>query len=115
MQNKTRGFTRALFPYAAEPTAATPATLETEEPAQQQGGLTFAGESRSKDPTGPVIPDAELEGFDDDPSLIKVVDRRWYERNKHVFPMSAWQDFDPEKDYASGPRTDAQGNAYFNR
>jgi protein FAM50 len=29
----------------------------------------------------------------------KVVERRWYERNKHIFPASRWEVFDPTKDY----------------
>lgn len=29
----------------------------------------------------------------------KVVERVWYERNKHIFPASRWEVFDPEKDY----------------
>lgn len=29
----------------------------------------------------------------------KVVERRWYERNKHIFPASRWEIFDPNKSY----------------
>jgi protein FAM50 len=29
----------------------------------------------------------------------KVVERRWYDRNKHIFPASRWEVFDPNKDY----------------
>jgi protein FAM50 len=29
----------------------------------------------------------------------KVVERRWYERNKHIFPASRWELYDPVKDY----------------
>lgn len=29
----------------------------------------------------------------------KIVERRWYERNKHIFPASRWEVFDPAKDY----------------
>jgi protein FAM50 len=25
----------------------------------------------------------------------KVVERRWYEKNKHIFPASRWEPFDP--------------------
>jgi len=28
-----------------------------------------------------------------------VVERRWYERNKHIFPASRWEVYDPEKVY----------------
>eukprot|EP00736_Rhodelphis_marinus_P009426 Rmarinus@m.22087 len=29
----------------------------------------------------------------------KVVERRWYERHKHIFPASRWEVFEPGKDY----------------
>lgn len=29
----------------------------------------------------------------------KVVDRHWYNRNKHIFPASRWEVYDPEIDY----------------
>lgn len=31
----------------------------------------------------------------------KVVERQWYERNKHIFPASRWEIFDPAKEYGS--------------
>ncbi|KAK2614800.1 hypothetical protein N8I77_001601 [Diaporthe amygdali] len=54
-----------------------------------------------------------LEGADEDPAFTKVVDRRWYERNKHIYPASVWQEFDPEKDYTSEIRRDTGGNTFF--
>lgn len=54
-----------------------------------------------------------LEGANEDPTFTKVVDRRWYERNKHIYPASMWQDFDPEKDYTSEIRRDTGGNTFF--
>lgn len=57
--------------------------------------------------------DKNLEGADDDPNFTKVVDRRWYERNKHIFPASVWEEFDPGRDYGRGVRKDAEGNAFF--
>ncbi|CAF9916970.1 MAG: hypothetical protein HETSPECPRED_003061 [Heterodermia speciosa] len=54
-----------------------------------------------------------LEGATDDPNFTKVVDRRWYERNKHIFPASVWEEFDPGKDYSKGRRRDMEGNAFF--
>ncbi|EXJ94292.1 hypothetical protein A1O1_02686 [Capronia coronata CBS 617.96] len=57
----------------------------------------------------------ELEGQNDDPTLTKVVDRRWYERNKHIYPASLWKEFKAGKEFeelAKG-RRDAQGNAFF--
>ncbi|KAI1109863.1 XAP5-domain-containing protein [Nemania sp. NC0429] len=59
------------------------------------------------------IPDDSLEGASDDPTLTRVVDRRWYERNKHIYPASMWQDFDPEKDYQKEIRRDLGGNTFF--
>ncbi|CAG8479578.1 8736_t:CDS:10 [Ambispora gerdemannii] len=29
----------------------------------------------------------------------KVVERNWYEKNKHIFPASRWEIYDPEKNY----------------
>ena len=29
----------------------------------------------------------------------KVVERRWYEKNKHIFPASRWESYDPAKEY----------------
>ena len=31
----------------------------------------------------------------------KVVERRWYDRNKHIFPASRWEVFDPAKNYGT--------------
>ncbi|KAI0529938.1 XAP5-domain-containing protein [Xylaria digitata] len=59
------------------------------------------------------FPIESLEGGLDDPTMTKVVDRRWYERNKHIYPASMWQDFDPEKDYQKEVRRDPGGNTFF--
>ena len=59
------------------------------------------------------VPDADLEGHEHDPTVTKVVDRRWYERNKHIFPASVWEEFEPVKNYASAVRRDTGGNAFF--
>ncbi|TGJ83616.1 hypothetical protein E0Z10_g5155 [Xylaria hypoxylon] len=58
-------------------------------------------------------PVESLEGAFDDPTMTKAVDRRWYERNKHIYPASMWQDFDPEKDYQKEVRRDPGGNTFF--
>lgn len=55
----------------------------------------------------------DLEGASDDPAFTKVVDRRWYERNKHIYPASVWQEFEPDKDYQKEVRRDLGGNAFF--
>eukprot|EP00184_Porphyridium_aerugineum_P002277 CAMPEP_0184697464 /NCGR_PEP_ID=MMETSP0313-20130426/4428_1 /TAXON_ID=2792 /ORGANISM="Porphyridium aerugineum, Strain SAG 1380-2" /LENGTH=341 /DNA_ID=CAMNT_0027156271 /DNA_START=35 /DNA_END=1060 /DNA_ORIENTATION=+ len=36
----------------------------------------------------------------EDSHSAKVVERRWYERNKHIFPASRWELYDPEKTYS---------------
>ena len=50
---------------------------------------------------GPVSQpnDEELEGANTDPALTKVVDRRWYEKNKHIFPASLWREYEPGEDF----------------
>lgn len=101
-----------LFDYSAEvpPAAVAAAAAAGTEPESKtaQPLLTQAkGRSRG-------LPDFRtLEGASDDPTLTKVVDRRWYERNKHIYPASVWQEFDPEKDYQSEIRRDTGGNAFF--
>ena len=30
----------------------------------------------------------------------KVCVRHWYDKNKHIFPASRWEAYDPEKDYS---------------
>ena len=58
----------------------------------------------------------DLEGKDAEPSLTKVVDRRWYEKHKHIFPASLWKNYevgDGFEDRAAQSRRDAQGNAFF--
>ncbi|KAL9107403.1 MAG: hypothetical protein Q9227_007687 [Pyrenula ochraceoflavens] len=43
----------------------------------------------------------DLEGKDAEPTLTKVVDRRWYERNKHIFPASMWKGFEIGQEFES--------------
>lgn len=60
--------------------------------------------------------DDNLEGAEKDPTMTKVVDRRWYEKNKHIFPASLWQEYEPGKEFEekmSTSRRDAQGNVFF--
>ena len=87
---------KLLFDYSSEATPTVSAT----------SGPGAAGLSRA-----PGI--SELEGASDDPTITKVVDRRWYQRNKHIYPANVWQDFDPEKDYSKDIRRDPGGNAFF--
>ena len=41
--------------------------------------------------------DVRVEKDDSHPG--KVVERRWYERSKHIFPASRWEFYDPTKNY----------------
>lgn len=62
------------------------------------------------------IPGQErLEGRDDDPIYTKVVDRRWYEKNKHIFPASTWKEFKMGKEFedTAKQRKDVEGNNFF--
>ncbi len=40
-----------------------------------------------------LVSDATIEKDESHPG--KVVQRSWYERNKHVFPASRWEIYDP--------------------
>ncbi|OWK49484.1 Protein FAM50A-A, partial [Lonchura striata] len=42
-----------------------------------------------------LLSDATVEK--DESHAGKVVLRSWYEKNKHIFPASRWEPFDPEK------------------
>lgn len=81
-------------------------------PRPEESDLLTTAESKAA--AARNLPDiSTLEGANDDPNSTMVVDRRWYERNKHIYPASTWQDFDPEKDYSAEVRRDAGGNAFF--
>jgi protein FAM50 len=40
-----------------------------------------------------MVSDATVEKDESHPG--KVVQRHWYERNKHIFPASRWEVYDP--------------------
>jgi len=44
-----------------------------------------------------MVSDATVEK--DESHAGKVLLRSWYERNKHIFPASRWEPYDPEKNY----------------
>jgi len=44
-----------------------------------------------------LVADATIEKDESHPG--KVVERAWYERNKHIFPANRWEVYDPDKDY----------------
>ena len=127
--NRAGGYNQQpIFAYSAEPTAATPPQLllstsqesskattpQPETTASSSAHLSTASTRKQVAAALPAaLPDASLEGYLDDPSLTKVVDRRWYERNKHIYLASLWEDFDPARDYSKGVRKDGEGNALF--
>ncbi|KXH46893.1 hypothetical protein CNYM01_00739 [Colletotrichum nymphaeae SA-01] len=101
-----------LFNYKADAPPKKDGPEPDEAPAAPSGGLTTAAALKAA--AVKALPDINtLEGATDDPTLTKVVDRRWYERNKHIYPASMWQEFDPEKDYDTEVRKDAGGNTFF--
>ena len=98
---------KPLFDYSAEAPNAMTAAGGDGDAGISNVALAVSGLDRGRsDPS-------DLEGALDDPTYTKVVDRRWYERNKHIYPATLWQDFDPEKDYQKEIRRDLGGNAFF--
>ena len=115
IMNKSKGpGGKVLFDYATKP----PATMD-EEAEKKEDGTTpddydpLSRPTAAKAKPKSTTPITELEGANDDPSFTKVVDRRWYEKNKHIYPASVWQTFDPEKDYLKEVKRDVGGNAFF--
>ncbi|KAM3515960.1 hypothetical protein MY11210_000500 [Beauveria gryllotalpidicola] len=106
VMNKTIGpGGKRLFDYSAEAPEKPDAASE-----MLPGGLSTAADVKASKSLPNI---SSLEGADEDPLETKVVDRRWYERNKHIFPASTWQEFDPEMDYANQIRKDGGGNTFF--
>lgn len=110
--NRITGFNGPLFNYSAQPTTATPAAKKADVEADSVAYDPF-NQSRKNKSKESTVPDEELEGFGDDPTITKVVDRRWYEKNKHIFPASAWAEYAPDKDLSKVQRKDTEGNAFF--
>lgn len=105
-----------IFTFSAERTSATPTFLPEEvaaavDPAAYDP-LARKDKEDKEDKTNKV-PDNELEGFNDEPQASKVVDRRWYERNKHIYPMSTWEEYNAKQDYKNGVKKDTEGNSFF--
>jgi protein FAM50 len=116
IMNKNKGPSgQILFDFSATPTTSAPNRSNIPTETALEGGLLSKASRVSKDNAGAdEKPDYKyLEGCDDDPTYTKVVDRRWYERNKHIFPASVWEDFDPERDPSKEVRRDQGGNAFF--
>ncbi|KIW06702.1 uncharacterized protein PV09_02402 [Verruconis gallopava] len=111
--NKTEGYSGPLFNISADRTAGTPPDGDDEEEEINPATYDPLAKQRTKGISKSVVPDEQLEGFYDDPTSTKLVDRRWYEKHKHIYPASIWQEFDPTKDYRTAKRTDRQGNTFF--
>jgi protein FAM50 len=112
LSNNILGFNGPIFDYSSQPTAATPVSVDEIATAETSAYDPFDRSTKASD-KGPRFPAAELEGAQDDPTITKVVDRRWYERNKHIFPASVWEEYTPEKEFSKIRRKDAEGNAFF--
>ncbi|CAO2650271.1 Nn.00g015630.m01.CDS01 [Neocucurbitaria sp. VM-36] len=110
--NRVTGFSGLLFDYSAQPTKGTPVSTDAEAD-EDPANYDPLNQSRKNKGKESSIPDDELEGFNDEAAITKVVDRRWYERNKHIFPASAWTEYAPDKDLSKLQRKDAEGNAFF--
>jgi protein FAM50 len=110
--NRVTGFEGLLFDYSAQPTKASPSATDAD---AETDPATYdpLAQSQKKKSKESGIPGEQLEGYSDDPAHTKVVDRRWYERNKHIFPASAWAEYAPDKDLSKVQRKDTEGNAFF--
>jgi len=110
---------KLLFDYSADaPRNATDITTQTTTPdepsTKPNAGLSQPKITENSGGGVRVLSDiTSLEGCSDDPAFTKVVDRRWYQRNKHIYPANTWQQFDPEKDYQGEIKRDPGGNAFF--
>eukprot|EP00532_Pseudo-nitzschia_australis_P012357 CAMPEP_0168206618 /NCGR_PEP_ID=MMETSP0140_2-20121125/1042_1 /TAXON_ID=44445 /ORGANISM="Pseudo-nitzschia australis, Strain 10249 10 AB" /LENGTH=355 /DNA_ID=CAMNT_0008132783 /DNA_START=75 /DNA_END=1142 /DNA_ORIENTATION=- len=63
--------------------------------ARGKSGPLFHFDVRDDIQVGPT--DVRIEKDESHPG--KVVERSWYERNKHIFPASRWEVYDPAKNY----------------
>ncbi|KAF3005659.1 hypothetical protein E8E13_004040 [Curvularia kusanoi] len=109
--NTIPGFDGPVFDWSAQPTKATPTIGQPEEEVSMDDYDPLNPKKTKEKESG--LPNEQLEGFHDDPSMAKVVDRRWYEKNKHIFPASVWEEYSPDKTFTKAGRTDAEGNRFF--
>ena len=65
--------------------------------ARGKSGPLFCFDVHDDIRTGAV--DSRVEKDESHPG--KIVDRKWYERNKHIFPASRWEVYDPRKEYGT--------------
>ena len=106
--NRTEGPNGLLFDYPSplEAGGGANANINTTNQTTNSGTTGANGAGADKDKPTLII-------GTEDGSMTKVVDRRWYERNKHIFPASVWTNFDPAKDYKGMVRRDRDNNAFF--
>lgn len=109
--NSIPGFDGPVFNWSAQPTKATSTVRHSEEEINIDE-YDPLNPKKNKDKDSGFL-NEELEGFHDDPSATKVVDRRWYEKNKHIFPASVWEEYSPDKAFTKAGRKDAEGNMFF--
>lgn len=74
--------------------------------ARGKSGPLFSFDVHEDVRLGPI--DARVETDESHPG--KVVERRWYDRNKHIFPASRWEVYDPTKDYGGYTIADRNKN-----
>ncbi|KAL9100838.1 MAG: hypothetical protein Q9163_003828 [Psora crenata] len=112
IMNKTVGPSgKPLFDYTS---TATVKDSPVRAPAEEDyDPISVPGRAKPKKKGQVTEADQHLEGVGDDPNLTKVVDKRWYNRNKHIFPASVWEEYNPGKDYSKSVKKDAKGNAFF--
>lgn len=58
-----------------------------------------------------LVSDASIEK--EESHAGKVLMRSWYERNKHIFPASRWEPYDPTKTYDKYTVSDKNKKWYF--
>lgn len=62
-------------------------------------------ETRAMGKTGPLfvweaqneVPNSNVSKESRESHCVKIVERRWYDSNKHIYPMNRWEAFDPLK------------------
>ena len=65
--------------------------------ARGKSGPLFTFDVRDDVRVGSGAIDVRVERDESHPG--KIVERRWYDRNRHIFPASRWEVYDPAKDY----------------
>lgn len=109
--NNVAGFSGPMFDWSAQPSKATLSVISNSGDVNVDEYDPLS--STKKKDEGLRLPNEQLEGFHDDPAITKVVDRRWYEKNKHIFPASVWEEYSPDKTFTKAGRKDAEGNRFF--